>query len=959
MPLLDPAAIDQAMRDPTRSVPALRRLGGGSLLATPAGDPWRVVGRASVIYALRRPTGRILALRVPLETEPPLLARLGDRYLSLGTDPRLAPLRGGPLPAEIRWQPDGLLLPAPGFRTLSHPVIALEHLTGGTLEQAATSATAAADRPRLAALARAFAAAMTAAAPVGFGHGDLRPANVMLRRPDEAVLVDLDTAAWPASPGTPRDADPAVRDRVPALLLLTELLALAWDPSLLAAAIGTPISRLLIGSADLANPADSLLFARLREADDPALRRAAEFVVATAGCPAGDLPPFDQIVAAIGLAGEAVGAAAPAVGGPAAVAGEDRGALSAPGEQRAPTASAWASPAFDSGHPPDTGGPGPTASVAGGRQLGSGQGTDGSVLSSRPDPPRLAGPQPPAGAMSPTPRPAAASAQPARPTPASTSGPPGPHPPPPPQQAGVADGSPPRSPPDDAETAAVASAIGARGPTSGAPPIATGTLSPAERQQAITRLNALLLTGEAAAAERFWVASGLDRDPDAVRELGPLLRALGLAGGSAVDVGGATPAADVPGMGTVDEPAPATLPQPGPEVAAAEAAFDAVRRALEVGDVGPVVEHWPVARGSPRAGFLAARVAGLLARDAVNRARRYQRMGDDAALARLPAEVAGLGIALPDEVRRAARAAATREQIRHRLLAAWRARDRAALTAAALAGDTAAVAPLPAALAAAVERALAWPRLERGLAADDDVAILDAWDPALFEEDPWLPPEARQRAHLARRRIAWLHAVRAAVRQRDGAALRAAVAAMPAGAERRLSATERRRIERLVRAEEARERLSAALRGGSDIAILDALAALEAAGGRLPEGIGWDALRGVVDRVTLTRALWEAATAEPPDVDRLLALLPAARALLRDAHGAAGPALDLPALERQALRVVHLARVREALATGDDRAIVAAAHPDPFGALALLNQGERERIAAAVAVAARTRIPSS
>ena len=49
----------------------------------------------------------------------------------------------------------------------------------------------------------------------------------------------------------------------------------------------------------------------------------------------------------------------------------------------------------------------------------------------------------------------------------------------------------------------------------------------------------------------------------------------------------------------------------------------------------------------------------------------------------------------------------------------------------------------------------------------------------------------------------------------------------------------------------------------------------------------------------------------------------------------------------------QLARIREALTTNDDRTIVAAALPDTYGVLPMLERGEQARIERAVAAANR------
>ena len=839
--------LDQAMRDPARGVPAIRRLGGGSLAVTASGDPWRIVGRAAVIYALRRPTGRILALRVPLDDDPSALGRLGDRYRALATDPALAPLRaaGGPLPGEIRWLPDAITLPAAGFRSVSHPLLAMEFVAGGTLAEAVEGSAASGSPETVAAVTASLVRALVAFERAGFGHGDLRPDNILLRGPDDLAFVDLDRSAWKGSPGLPPGADPPARDRLAALLLLTELLALADRPDLQ----GTETKaegRLLFGRDDLADPSGSPLIRRLRESEHRALAVAAALASDALAAGGTGAPPFGAVVDATGLAP----ASAP----------RSRG-LAATGVAPSPTV--------------------PSPPAAGSPVAGAHPGWR----------PRSTAPSPET----------------------------------------------PRDPPDAGRGSSVAPPPPAPA-ASGAPPprdTAPRPLSAGERQKAITRLNALLLAADTGAAGRFWVESGLAGDPEAVRGVGPLLRTLGM------------PWAPDPvaGLRGPDDPSPVpvTTAAVGGEQAppAAVVALERLLPALEAGDVGLVARYWPEARRAPRAGFLAARVDAVLSRDLANRVRRAERLGDDAALAGLPAEAAAVGVALPEETMRGARAARDRAARRARLTQAMADGDRTALAELALSGidDLGRLAPDA---MKATERALAWPALERALADDDDVAIVAAADPALFADDPLLPPATRSRIELAYARVAWLKSARDALRHRDGSALRRALAAIPPGAEAGLSPTERRRIDRLARADAALARLGEALRAGQDAAIVDALAAVEETGAALPETLDWTVIQNVADRVALVGALRDVAEGDPADALRLARLLPAARALLAGPDSAVqGFDVDLEGLERRVLRAAHLARLRDALGSGDPAEIAAAAWPDPYGAIDLLTDDER------------------
>ena len=286
-------------------------------------------------------------------------------------------------------------------------------------------------------------------------------------------------------------------------------------------------------------------------------------------------------------------------------------------------------------------------------------------------------------------------------------------------------------------------------------------------------------------------------------------------------------------------------------------------------------------------------------------------------------------------------------------------RSRAALREAITAGDLPALAALAQsgridrlgrlepAQARAVERALAWPALERALAGGDDATIVAAADSPAWRDEAALPTQARERLALARARLQWLSAVRAALRERDGPVLRDLLATAPPGAESQLTEVESRRVLRVSMREAAVARLERALREGPDKEVVAALNELQTAGTPLPDVLDWAAVRGVVDRISLAEALLAAAAADPPDAARLARLLPAARAALGDRGDADEP--DWAMLELTVLRAAQLARLRDALAANDDARIAAAADPDPFAARSLLSDEEQARVAQALA----------
>jgi hypothetical protein len=300
-------------------------------------------------------------------------------------------------------------------------------------------------------------------------------------------------------------------------------------------------------------------------------------------------------------------------------------------------------------------------------------------------------------------------------------------------------------------------------------------------------------------------------------------------------------------------------------------------------------------------------------------------------------------VAPSTEARTAVRAARRRITARIALREALSRGDYHGLASLACSGELDCLGRLEPAQARAVERARAWAAVERALASDDDAAIVGAVDAEVWREEGSLPPAARQRIDLARSRIRWAEDVRAALRRRDGPALRRLLESAPPDAEWHLTHVESRRIERVSAREAAVSRLERALREGPDREVVAALAEFESAGAPFSDVLDWTAVRGVVDRISLA----EATTADPPDTAQLARLLPAARAALGDRGTPGEP--DWPALEKSVLRAAHLARLREALADGDEARIAFAAVPDPYGALSLLTPEEMERVNSALA----------
>jgi hypothetical protein len=178
-------------------------------------------------------------------------------------------------------------------------------------------------------------------------------------------------------------------------------------------------------------------------------------------------------------------------------------------------------------------------------------------------------------------------------------------------------------------------------------------------------------------------------------------------------------------------------------------------------------------------------------------------------------------------------------------------------------------------------------------------------------------------------------------------------AAMPDGADLRLTERDRIRIERYQEQEDALDSLREAISRGRDADVLTAMAVVERVGAVIPPDLPWGTVSRAIDRTSLITAIRRAAEQQPRDMARLARLLPQ----LKETNGGRFPepvdGLDFTHLESELKQSAQLARIREALITNDGRAIVAAALPDTYGVLPMLERGEQARIERAVAAANR------
>ena len=822
--------LDAALAGSTRTVPAIVRLGGGTVPQTAADRPWRVVGGDAVVYQLRQPSGRVLALRCPLSDT--FDQRQSDRYEGLSSLMAVGTQRDGwgrglPLAGSIAYIEDGLTLPGDDLRSASHPVVAMDWVMGPTLLSATDRACRAGDRTYLAALADAWRATVLGLDEAGFTHGDLAADNVLIETGGRIVLVDYDTCGWPgagldqATPGTAGYAhprfDPRVdgryRDAFASLVTYVALRALAVRPDLRQRGGDGPTAiggALLFSAADLANPEASAIFGLLRGIGSP---------------------PVEVLTQTLRQACRSTLAAVP-------------------------TVAEWGKIADEAGRAPARAGLGPAA-----RQTI-------------------------------TPREAA------------------------------------------------------------------GPLTAQRRQELVTRLNSLLLTGDEEAAYRYWLRSGLHGDESSLAEIGPRMADLGRRRATRLAREAASQHDSLTFLNLWEEHDLSTVPEAealGPLHAAAlrrrQVATEMVA-ALGADDPARVAELWPQVRGDTLVSEQAIEIADTLQRHFGQSVAAALRHGDDAAIVAAVREAEAAGVAPSPSTRRALRGARTRLETRAALAEAIARDDRETLAGLALSGRLAEIGPLDGDDERLLNRALAWPALARALAGGEDVSLRAAWDEGLFGDDPRLGPEDRERVERSLHRQAWLETVRDALRHRRAAVLSEALRDVPAGAAERLSGPERRRLDRVANRDTAAGRLAAALANGDPAAVSTASDEAAALGGSVPELLDWAGVPAGNARDALGRALREVARSRPTDHGRLARLTVAARAV---ATGDDGIERQISAaFQRQVLQVGYLHRYRDAIAANDPATIAAAADGDRVGAMEALDPEERAVVSQALAMVGMT-----
>ncbi len=911
MPTLE--SLDAAMLAPDRWVIALPRLGGGQIAAT-GRQLFRLAGTDAAVYQLRQANGRALALRVPYtDTLNPTIA---DAWRRIGSDPALAPLRDGKSAVLVRDTQlvlDALTVPGPDSRLKRYPLMAMSWVMAPTLLTTVIRAAAASDGAYIGQLALAWASTADRLQGASFAHGDLTGDNILVRPGIDLALVDYDTAEWPghvagpltraASAYTHPRANASVgaraRDPFVALLIYASLRVLAEHPELRGnhGDDGTkPNGALLFSPWDLQNPGSSELMGQVRQLTrDPATQSVLTRLIEACAAAPEDVPALGEIL-------RPNSGAATARPTPPARPEVSPTETAPPAE---PGGSSWAGIARNA----------PSATP---------------VPPARPAPPSR---DRPTESQAPVATPARATPAPARQSP------------------------PQASPPAPAIDERPARAPAPQLPTRPRTAPSQELVRSADREQ----LKRLIGRGDAVAIIAHWREHRLADDETAVRQYGEQIRTLE----REAAIGDAQRAAQ--NNDTVQflrlwhrhhlgSFPPAKRLQPIAEVARRRSeAADRVRSAIATRDVGTVARYWPSLKGDSLVGDLSIPAADALQVHFGAQIGSALTHGDDDALIEAVRVGEAQGVIVPLQTRRAVRAAQTRATTRTQLDDAIRQHDQEALADLLISGRLAEIGDIPPEINRRALQALAWPHLMAAIDADRDDAILGAYDAALFDlRGPGtdiLSTRERARVNLAARRLAWLVDVREALRERDTRALGRAFADVPDGALTRLSAVERRRIERLASREEAASTLAAAIGSGDDVAIVSALTQVASIGGSLPDELDWASVRGVVDRVTLAEAIRDAMAQDPPDAARLARLLPVARAAAEAEPDRTD--IDFAELEREVLRAAHVNRMRTAIVTDDDDVIATAATPDPFGAIDRLPAEQKERVERALAIRAK------
>ena len=366
-------------------------------------------------------------------------------------------------------------------------------------------------------------------------------------------------------------------------------------------------------------------------------------------------------------------------------------------------------------------------------------------------------------------------------------------------------------------------------------------------------------------------------------------------------------------------------------------------------DAVTVVELWPAVRQAPDVAPYAIQATNLASEHLRLRVTKAIDAGDDDELIAAVEQAESLVIAVQPPARRAYRRALHQSDLRARLIEALEADDRQRLADMAASGELDELPGVSRSADRAVRLAIKWQQVQKAIDLDSDEMILESSLDELLPEPGYVSQEDKDRIALAQGRRRWLQNLRKALADRDAVTLAELFAAKPPGGEELLGPSESRRAVRLISQRRASVRLREALASGDDRKLIDAMNEIENTGALLPTDLDWASVQSVADRLSVVASIRRAAQAKPPDYARLSRLLPSAKEAFGVPQPYLGHGLDFAGLELDVRRVAHTERLREALRLDDYNAILTAASPDPYGAIATLNQDEQDRVAAVLA----------
>jgi hypothetical protein len=373
-----------------------------------------------------------------------------------------------------------------------------------------------------------------------------------------------------------------------------------------------------------------------------------------------------------------------------------------------------------------------------------------------------------------------------------------------------------------------------------------------------------------------------------------------------------------------------------------------LQAALERNDEAEVIRIWAQIGDAPMSALVRLEVETVLAASYQRRILSEVRQGRDQGAVMLAEEAADRRIPLGVEARQQSRLAAERIQVRNELESALARNDTDILADMAMSGRLVVLGDTDRASLRKVLQAIEWPTLSRAMDSDDDFLIVSAYDSELFEGSDLLDPERLDRVELAINRLAWLERARTALGKRDIGVMTQLLIDPPEGAPERLNVPERRRMRKMIEGNKALMDLQQAVQQDDDTAVISALNKVERVGVRIPDRKMWMRIQQVVERMSVIDELIAASESSPPDHVRMAQLIPTARAMGLDRDPRLGGEDGLERLGEQVIQMAHVKRIQSAIARDNDEAIVIVSVPDPHGALDMLTEEERDRVALAI-----------